>query len=351
MFTIVSGLPGAGKTLHTIAHYKKLNDDLIKQKKSPRSVFYHGIPLTEEGSNALGWTELTSDEVKNWPDNLPTGAILIVDEAQKHWPVRSPSKAIPPELREIETHRHKGVDLVFITQDPTLLDSHARKLANEHTHFIRPHGAKYSKRYHSGSGVVSVNNKSELNALVVSRVGHPKHIYNLYKSAEVHTHKFRPPKLLFYFFGALIVLCIFIYKIQGSSFFNPEDAQTSSNTSLQSSTVSTSPPPAEITWSALLTPEIKGLPYTAPLYRQRATEVTEVPRIAGCAEFKELCHCFTQQGTVIHDINQSACKNRMKYRPFDHLVYNQRENVARSDMRGRNDSQVERATSPRRYAN
>src|SRR5690554_6361472 len=124
MFTIVSGLPGAGKTLHTIAHYKKLNDDLIKQKKSPRSVFYHGIPLTEEGSNALGWTELTSDEVKNWPDNLPTGAILIVDEAQKHWPVRSPSKAIPPELREIETHRHKGVDLVFITQDPTLLDSH-----------------------------------------------------------------------------------------------------------------------------------------------------------------------------------------------------------------------------------
>lgn len=323
MFIIVSGLPGAGKTLHTIANYKKLNDDLKKQKKPPRSIYYCGIPLTEEGAELLGWTELTSEQIKNWPEELPAGSILIVDEAQKIWPVRSSSKAIPPELREIETHRHKGVDLVFITQDPSLLDSHARKLANEHTHYIRPHGAKYSKRYHSGSGVVSVTNKSELNALVVSRVGHPKHIYSLYKSAEVHTHKFRPPKILYFFIGFLILLAFLAYR--ASNMFGSDEESGPIAQGQVSSLQKTTQDREDMGWAELLKPEIRGLPYTAPLYREKAMEVTEVPRIAGCAEFKDVCHCFTQQGTVIHDISKSACKNRMEYRPFDHLLANQRE--------------------------
>ncbi|MDO6748526.1 zonular occludens toxin domain-containing protein [Gilvimarinus sp. 1_MG-2023] len=345
MFLIVSGLPGAGKTLHTISTYKNINDELVRQGKAPRPIYYHGIPLSEKGDQTLGWTELNTDQIKNWHEELPPGAILIVDEAQKHWPIRSASKPIPPELREIETHRHKGIDLVFITQDPTLLDTHARKLANEHIHYVRPHGAKYSKRYHSGSGVVSVTNKSELNALVVSRIGHPKKIYDLYKSAEVHTHKFRPPKILYLFVFGLLLLAFLAYKAanifseDGSGSTAPNQAQPQhENTSERES----------MGWAKLLKPEIQGLPFTAPLYREQAMKVVEVPRVAGCMSLKGVCNCYTQQGTKINDISDQICQKWIVNRPFDHLVYQGKEGNSRGDA---NRKQPEQLTQPVKSSN
>src|SRR5690606_28376062 len=129
----------------------------------------------------------------------PEGAIVILDEAQQLFPVRPSSKAVPAGLTALETHRHSGWDVVFITQEPTLLDSHARKVANEQYHYERPFGAPYSVEFHSGVGFVSPQNRSALRACAKKHRKLPKEVFGLYKSAEIHTHKFRPPKLLYAF--------------------------------------------------------------------------------------------------------------------------------------------------------
>ncbi|MDO3383854.1 zonular occludens toxin domain-containing protein [Gilvimarinus algae] len=316
MFTIVSGLPGAGKTLHTIATNKK--------HTGKRPVFYYNIPLSEEGAKILGWIELTKEQVMTWYDEIPANGILIVDEAQQLWPIRPASKPVPRSLSEIETHRHKGVDLIFITQDPTLLDSHARKLANEHIHYVRPYGAKYAIRHHSGTGVKDVKSKAQLDATTKSRIGQPSDIFPLYKSAEVHTHKFRPPKVLFIIPLLLMLVAYSIYyafsAITGGSSASQQTTQTNTQ---QNGPASKSQVVDEdsMTWPQLLKPEIPGLPYTAPLYRQKAMQVVEVPRVAGCMEFENTCHCFTQQGSRINDVSQQVCRKWLVNRPFDHLVY------------------------------
>lgn len=67
-------------------------------------------------------------------------SIIVIDEVQKVMPPR-PSGSKPPQLvSELETHRHRGFDLFFMTQDPSLVDNHLKKLAGEHIHLVRQWG-------------------------------------------------------------------------------------------------------------------------------------------------------------------------------------------------------------------
>lgn len=315
MFTIVSGLPGASKTLQTIH----------RLKNSGTHVFYYNVPLTDKGKSELQWIELDLEQVRQWPDEIPPGATLLVDEAQILWPVRPSTKAVPPELQALETHRHKGVDIIFITQDPTLLDSHARKLANEHYHYIRPYGAKYAQQHHNGSGIVDVKSRTELANTIKKRVTFPKEIYPLYESAEAHTHKFTvPPKLLL--LPLLIAIVGFLAWRFYSGMSDEPETQQPQNTPTPRQQSTPDSDDTDITqkdWAHLLTPEIQGLPYTAPLYKSKATQVTEVPRVAGCAQLNSNCQCYTQAGSIISGISEDHCKKYLHNLPFDHLRYNQ----------------------------
>ncbi len=329
MFVLVTGLPGSSKTSHVIDRYMAVTD---------RPIYYHGIPLTQKGREQLGWHQLDRDQVTNWPEEIPPGSILIVDEAQRIFPTRAPSKPVPPALSALETHRHEGIDITFITQDPGLIDSHARKLVNEHYHYSRPFGAPFVFEYHSGSGVVSVGSKSELSACVKTKRGLPKRVYDLYKSAEVHTHKFRPPKILF-IVPLLLLFTLFMgYRfITGFSDMGENDAKadpvyTSSyrdRFDVDSSSKNSQKKATQETWAYLLTPEIPGIPYTAPLYREAAMRVREVPIVAGCVIFQDECRCYTQQGTRIYDVHPGTCRAYVSTPPFNHL----RENRAPETQR------------------
>lgn len=325
MFRVVSGLPGAGKTLHTLKRYR--ND--------ARQIYYHNIPLTDHGKETLKWIELSLAEVKDWPNICGPDSVLIVDEAQMIWPVRPSSRAVPPELQALETHRHKGVDLEFISQDPTLMDTHIRKLANEHYHYTRPYGAKYSIQHYAGSGLVDIKSKTALNLTVKSRVGQPSEIYPLYKSAEVHTHKFKMPPVMFVIPVLFAIIAALIYYF--ISAFGSDEPDTSVPAVSSPAGVS-APAPSDhpdepsrssMGWAKLLTPEIRGLPYTAPLYRERAMQVIEVPRVAGCMTLNDTCNCFTQQGTIIDGITPDVCQGYIVRRPYDHLAYQHRDNDRR----------------------
>ncbi len=130
MINLVTGLPGSGKTLWTLTtvvdYVEKENKALIAQGKSPRQVYYHGIPdLT------LDWIKMESPE--DWI-NLPSHSIVVIDECQSTFRPRAASVKPPPFIAEFETHRHKGLDFFLLTQHPMLIDGNIRRLAGKHYH-------------------------------------------------------------------------------------------------------------------------------------------------------------------------------------------------------------------------
>lgn len=313
MLILITGAPGASKTSHAI-------DKLFDEK---RPVFFYNIALNDEGLSRLGWVEFTQDQVLNWHNELPANAILVVDEAQRIWPVRSPSKPVPESCTAMETHRHQGVDIILITQHPGLIDSHIRKLINEHYHYSRPYGMPFAIEYHSGSGVVSPDNRSELSACTNSKKPLPKRVWPLYKSAEVHTHKAQIPKAV-YFVAVMALLALFlIWKFLSG--FGP--GKESKQPAVMPAVLNAAPVAPGSTlqksetmgWAELLTPEVPGIPFTAPLYREEAMRVQSVPRVAGCMVIADACTCYTQQGTVIHDIGPDLCRQYLTRPAFNHM--------------------------------
>jgi len=301
-------------------------------KIKDRPIYFRGIKITEEGRASLGWHELSDTEAENWPEHVPDAAIVVIDEAQQIFPVRPSSKAVPPGLTALETHRHRGLDIYFISQDPMLLDSHARKICNEHLHYSRPFGAPFVIQYHSGSGFVNPSNKGELTACVQTKKGLPKDAWGLYKSAEIHTHKFRPPKFIFVLFLLPFVVALLGWYGWKSLSDRPSHQQADvqhqgvfDGVIPRSSAPSDSDNLKNKSWDELLTPEIDTLPWTAPIYREMAMKPKSVPRVAACLMINQKCKCYTQQGTLLPKIPYAVCNSFVKNGYFDHMIPDTRD--------------------------
>ena len=331
MFLIVTGSPGASKTLNTISQYKSVKD---------RPVYYRGIKFTDKGKSQLGWIELTDDQARDWHEHCPDGAIVIIDEAQEIWPVRPAGTPVPPGLTALEKHRHRGFDVIFISQHPMLLHTHARKICNEHYHYSRPFGTKRPIRYHSGSGFVNPADQKELKLTTTQkRIALDTTSYDLYKSAEIHTHKSRLPfgvmkmYLLIIIVISLVGYCVYwlvsVASGEKEGLTHRPDSLTTTQPTTKNANVFNSVPTTssrnDIDWNEAFTPEIKGLPFTAPIYKETAVKSKSVPRIAACISSKNDCNCYTQQATVISDIHENACRQYVQNGYFDHLIDEERE--------------------------
>ncbi|WP_414431310.1 zonular occludens toxin domain-containing protein [Alcanivorax sp. IL2] len=344
MFWIFSGKPGSSKTSHVI-DFVLYNDQFLKEKekrkKSPyRRFFSFGIPdYTEYCSNRrpvyyrgikevqLPWHELTDEEATNWHEHVPDNAVVIIDEAQELWAQRHSAKTVPPGIKALEKHRHRGLDIIFISLDPALLDVNARLICNEHFHFSRPFGAPFVIEYHAGSGYVNPNTKSELDKCVQTKRPLAKRVYGLYKSAEVHTHKFKPPKILFILpviaAGAGFMIWYFLNNYGTDT---PATAQATATNGQQVQVAARQSYKPE-DWGELLKPEVRGLPYTAPMYSPKSRQPTVIPVVQGCmsmkADFSD-CTCYTQQGTTILDMPDQMCRQIIKHGIFNHLAKEER---------------------------
>ena len=320
MFWIVTGAPGSSKTLNMISMFKTVKD---------RPIYFHGIELTEEGRRTLNWVELNKDQAFEWHEHVPHGGIFILDEAQKIFPVKSSSSPVPPGLTELETHRKSGRDVWFLSQHPMLLHPHARKICNQHYHYSRPFNTGKPYRYHSGSGFVDPNDRKALRfECVKTKVPLDTSSYPLYVSAEVHTHEKKMPGKIKLLYMLPIMAVLFGYL--GFKFLSPSDEEQTDRAASTAATQREKPDGGffavpsiaqreQISWAESLRPEINGIPYTAPLYRDEATKVSSVPRIAACVASKKRCQCFTQQATPIAGISDQVCRHNVKNGHFDHM--------------------------------
>jgi zona occludens toxin len=294
MLNLVTGTPGSGKTLFVVNELSKVTD---------RTIYYDGVPLT---SGKLPWIPI---DAHDWAA-VPDGSIVVVDEAQRVWGVRDPKKPVPPDVTAMETHRHRGIDIWVITQHPKMLDHHLRRLVNRHVHLRRNFGLPSSLMLDGNEVFDDPQNVDP--AVQRTQFLFPKSTYELYKSAEIHTHKFRPTAKMV----AMLVLVLLSFGAIGYAAYRitsgglmgdkpaPQATPTGEGTREAASPVAPPLPlpPSSTPYLDSLRPESPVVPESAPIYAPHR-QVVNVPYLAGCITFMrdgvEHCDCYTQTGSKL----------------------------------------------------
>lgn len=320
MLTLVTGLPGHGKSLYTITKIKELSE------KTGRMVFYAGMTDVK-----LPWTEIDGDE---WY-KCPEGSIIVIDEAQRNFPVRPPKEPVPDKCSQFETHRHKGFDIYLITQDSMLIDHHVRRLAGQYFRIVRPFGQNFANVYEF-QRVVQWDDYHEQKNALKSVFKYPIENYNLYRSAEIHTVKRRFPKKLLWVPVLFCVISGSIYLLYHTLWGKKHDVQTIAKSSDIKSTAipvsktqTTEHKPLSLSeYVNRRAPRVYDMPESAPMYDEIA-KPTAFPIVSACVITDDKCKCYSQQGTLLDRISAEYCNNFVAHGAFN--PYLEHEGGQRSD--------------------
>lgn len=330
MLYLYTGVPGAGKTLYAVSN-------LVKRKDfKDRPIFVDGIKdLDHDKINYFDIPE--GESIQTWPKWAPPGAIIVVDECQRIFRPRPSGSKVPDYVAELETHRHRGLDFILITQHPRLIDVHLRGLIEHHTHLGKTNLGLRRKLEWTTGGAKDPESRANIREALISVYRLDKSVYGLYKSAEVHTKiRTKKSKLLMLF---PLALCLVGYGIWSFTDFwgkfsgEGEKAKTASATQpaqaqTQPSAVSASEPVSNGQYPKAETkpeepkkphlseedyqPRIAERPETAPIYDGMNKAVKAMPWPAACIKAENRCTCYTDQGTKIKDIGKQTCLNYVK---------------------------------------
>lgn len=319
MIELITGLPGNGKTLFTIGHVKAWAE------KESRPVFYHGI-----AELTLPWTPL--DDPTKWME-VPPKSIVVIDEAQKTFRNRSLGAIPPKHVTDLETHRHLGIDIVLITQHPSLIDPAIRRLAGRHQHMVRIWGMEASTVHKWDAVRDNCDKPAGRRDSDKSKWAFDKTLYGLYKSAEVHTMKRSVPMRVKVLIGLIPVLILAvagavysIRKVAPSEPVKPSAASANPRAVAGAGGRGVPMSPAEIERAAQLREledlreyvrqqkaRVQGLAYTAPKYDE-LTKPVRVPVPAMCIQIGKVgeskdvtCRCWSQQATPMPDVPLTMC--------------------------------------------
>ena len=300
MLTLVTGIPGAGKTLNTIQTvHEKWGD-------SGRKIYYRGI-----NELALDWEEIDEEQCRKWYD-LPDNSVVVIDEAQDVFPQRPHTKEPPEYVKRMAKHRHRGFDFYLLTQKQTHVDHDLRSYANEHLHYERPTGHQACKEYRWPKAV-DPQDRMERSKAETKIIRYNKEYFDLYKSAEVHTIKAKiPPKVI-----AVIALCVVVLGLAVNFVFNmtekfdePDQVADQVPDQVEQyfdiNQFQDIPETPSMSYAEKWMPRIRDLPYSAPVYDE-LTQVKQFPMPQCMYDIKrDKCRCYTQQATPL-DISHDAC--------------------------------------------
>lgn len=281
MITLITAVPGSGKTLYCIGL-------ILKAVEEGRPVYANiaGLKIPQ-----------CHPAPDDWRDT-PEGSLVVYDEAQQ--PHLYPSTAHRGEvkderLRQMEVHRHTGHDLVFVSQSPSFLHHHIRKLAGEHIHLYRAFGAKIVTKYTWQHTVDSPNDRGEQGRADSVPWKFPKEHFQYYQSATIHTHKFKMPKKL----SALLLLIVVVAGlVVWNASTNESSLLTGSGADIHQPVASATAAPSEPggARAAATTGQKKALPATTTLYDWSETETAKP--VAGCIYNATRCQCFDASGSL-----------------------------------------------------
>ncbi len=301
MIYLVTGMPGNGKTLYAV-------DFIEKAVKKGRAVYSDIEGLKIEG-------------VLPAPDDwrtLPDGSLIVYDEAHRRFPSFKGKGRSPLEVvREMDTHRHRGFDLMMITQWPDKIDSELFRLVGKHFHLNRAMGLQRASLVSFSRGVMNPYS-------LLSRKGadeeiweYPKRLYDLYASSSMHTdaHKFKLPAkirngLISVPFVALALWGFYAFAINMVKPSKEERSVAEPTTQTAQSFGGAISPQ--------FSPSIEStlLPGTGD-YAVLNTEAA--PTLAGCVASDRGCRCFNTEGFQI-DMSRHQCEDVLS-KPMPFNVY------------------------------
>mgnify|MGYP000182745890 CR=1 FL=1 len=221
---LYTGLPGGGKTLCVVA---EMCQSILKPDKEgnvpPVYADIDGLDYEGLGVNRLVPEGVTGrdDAIAHCRDwyKVEEGSYIIIDECQRVFPVRNSSAAVPQYVSEFETHRHRGYNVLLITQGPSLIDKHVRTLVERHVHLKRTFGLDRSLRIEWPAVEENPQSSFAIRRGITSTFKFPKKYFGFYKSATIHNQQRRVPWKLLVMFVFWIFLTVggfgwYMYDLQ-----------------------------------------------------------------------------------------------------------------------------------------
>ncbi|QGL63652.1 hypothetical protein FEO87_10555 [Stenotrophomonas maltophilia] len=327
MMYLISGQPGNGKTLRAMSmalEFYEQNQQQVKEGKAQPRRFFTNIAgaTAEEGADAFPWMEKLPEH-NDWTQ-LPDGSFVIYDEAHSDGNTQGlerygrlfpstgkPGESDDPRIRAMSTHRHRGFDLVFVTQWPNKIHHQVRTLIGSHTHMNRSFGMQRAgvltwSRVQSDPYDEKVRDKAEEEIWA-----YPKALYSRYRSATLHTasHKFKVPKKVWQALSVTValMLCVwmiyaFIIKPSPTPRKVEEGAGALPAAGALAPLGAGGPAARPLTREEYIerhTPRIEFQPWSAPAFDDRS--VQSQPELycmaSGTTEQDTTCTCVTEQGT------------------------------------------------------
>ena len=332
---LITGTPGAGKTAHMV--HMLVNDSMFKNSDgTPRKIFTNikglnipDMPTIDVSSIASEQAESTDEklsfhDIYQWikqPENH--GSVVIIDEVQDVWPARSSGSKVPPNVAWLNTHRHLGVDIFVLTQNPKNIDVNLRGLVNKHLHVAKN---KLGMRTLLEWKYCANNPLTQAKDAFAKVHKLDKKIFGYYKSAEVHTeNKTKVTKWVFVLPVVLLIMPVALYFSYSllKNMGNKEKVVEAAGTVAASTPATLEGEISQQIGTGGMTqpqntlgakpedfvPRMAERPETKPLYdSQRQVQAMEWP--VGCIiNTKKVCTCYSEQGTKIKEINQQLCKS------------------------------------------
>ncbi|KXZ64712.1 zonular occludens toxin domain-containing protein [Acinetobacter venetianus] len=357
---LITAQPGSYKT----AMMMELAQDLAN---SGRPVYLCNIRgLTPE----IPFPYQTIEHFKDWIET-PETSVIFVDEVQEFTrdvPTNAKTEELPKWMTLLEKHRHEGKDIYIVTQHPMFIHTHVRRLTSEHIHLVRNGNVPFAvKRMwgHVESDPDDMQKASIKSGCTTSIFKPKKEVFNWYESTVLDTHKFKiPPKLVkgLLMVGGLIAFSVYIGLPTAQKYLNFGDKQIVEKQ--QNPPVEQTPDEklkhdaamAGLTpeqYADLQNPEKRNAelqarnpvdldsiamkynpskPY-ADYSQQVAYKPTDLPRFSGCMKKNGKYIAYTQQGTILHDVDQDDCRRLLEDgdRPFNYFAQ-ETERVSTSEQ-------------------
>lgn len=329
MMYLISGQPGNGKSLRAMFVMREEYERNCKAHadgKEELRRFFTNIAgsTTEENPDAYPWVEKLPDH-NDWT-KLPDGSYVVYDEAHadgntpglERYGNLFPSTGKPGEssdlrIRAMSTHRHRGFDLVFLTQWPSKIHHQVRTLIGSHTHMNRGMGLQAAGVLQWPRVQIDPYDEKQRDKAEEEIWSYPKDLYGKYKSATLHTasHKFKIPKKVLAGLSKLVVTLLVLWALW--HFLVPKGKEKPVEGPAQKEASLLAPAPASPS-----TPD----PVLSPGAQAFASISTEAaPTLSGCVSSDRGCRCFNTEGFQI-DMSQHQC-TRLIEKPLPFNVHHE----------------------------
>lgn len=331
---LITGQPGHGKTALAIVQAKEFSD-------AGREVYCNGIKNLNYES--LGWKHI--DEPAKW-EELPDGAVVVLDECYSTFPNRNPGSKVPPHVDAMARHRHRGFDFILIAQQSIQIDPFLRGLIEMHQHVRQTSVFKSKTRikrwdqWQSNTKAISGDIKDWVR---------PKWVFDYYTSTTLNTTTRTVPMWMRYIAVALVFVVGMVWWLKYRVNENINASRSAATTAGALSAVgrrgeseksekwlgSEEDPMGKTPYSKDHLPRFATMPWTAKIFDQRAP--TADPQLycmssdggedANGHYKRSSCTCQTEQNTA-YDIGEGECRRIARQGPIYNPYKSQQQAVA-----------------------